>query len=141
MRRVLMVTFASSGGLLLLGLVGLVIAWFGEVNALLLPDASDVRIDRPSLVHQQITYRLPSGRTLADLSALLVQAGWTHDVSGERALQRDQRNDEALVLFRRHSWLGLVPEVVTVRPGAHDQRMAEIQLIRCFTIRAWRHCL
>lgn len=142
MRRiVLLVTFALWSGLLLLCLVGLVIMWFGEVRALVLPNATDVRIDRPSLVHQHITYHLPSNRTLDDLSAQLVQDGWTHDVPGERALRRDQRDNDALMLFWRHSWFGLVPEVVRVRAGAHNQRLADIQLIRCFTIRPWMRCL
>jgi hypothetical protein len=142
MRRIiLLMTFAMWSALPLLFLVGLMIAWFGEVNALLLPNASDVRIDRPSLVHQQITYQLPPNPTLADLSAQLVQDGWIYDVPGERALQRDQMDNDVLVLFWRHGWLGLVSEVVTVRPGAHDQRLVDIQLIRCFTIYAWTHCL
>jgi hypothetical protein len=128
-------------GLPLLCLVGLVIMWFGEVHALVLPDATGVRIDRPSLVHQHITYQLPPNRTLDDLSAQLVQGGWIHDVPAERALQRDQMDSDALMLFWRPSWLGLVPEVVMVRPGAQDQRMADIRLIRCFTIRGWTRCL
>jgi hypothetical protein len=142
MRRiVLLMTFALLSTLPLLCLVGLVTAWFGETNALLLPDASDVQIDRPSLVQQHLTYRLPPNRTLADLSAQLVQDGWIRDVPGERALQRDHMNNGVLVLFWRHGWLGLVSDVVTVRPGAHDQRQVDIQLIRCFTIYAWTHCL
>ena len=142
MRRILLLmTFAMWSGLPLLCLVGLVIMWFGEVQALVLPDATDVRIDRPRLVHQHITYQLPPNRTLDDLSAQLVQDGWTHDVPGERALRRDQMDNNALMLFWRHSWLGLVPEVVTVRPGAQDQRMVDIQLTRCFTIGVWTRCL
>jgi hypothetical protein len=142
MRRiVLLMTFAMWSGLLLLCLVGLVIVWFGEVPALVLPGATDVRIDRPSLVQQHITYRLPPNRTLANLSAQLVQEGWTHAVPGERALRRDQIDNDALALFWRHNWLGLVPEVVVVRPGAHDHRLVDIQLIRCFKISAWTHCL
>ena len=142
MRRiVLLMTFATWSGLLLLCLVGFAIIWFGEVHALVLPDATDVRIDRPSLVQQHLTYRLPSNRTLDDLSAQLVQDGWTHDVPGEHALRRDQRDNDALKLFWRHSWLGLVPEVVSVRAGAHNQRLVDIQLIRCFTIGSWMRCL
>jgi hypothetical protein len=142
MRRVVpLVIFALCSGLPLIGLLGLAIMWFGEVQALVLPGATDVRIDRSSLTHQHITYQLPPNRTLNDLSVQLVQDGWTHDVPGERALRRDQMDNHALMLFWRHSWLGLVPEVVTVRPGAQDQRMADIQLIRCFTIRGWTRCL
>jgi hypothetical protein len=142
MRRIiLLMTCAMCSGLSLLCLVGLVIMWSGEVQSLILPDATDLRIDRASLVHQHITYQLPPNRTLDDLSAQLVQDGWTHDVPGERALRRDQMDNNALALFWRHSWLGLVPEVVTVRPGAHDQRLADIQLIRCFTLRPWTRCL
>jgi hypothetical protein len=142
MRRiVLLMTFAIYSGVPLLCLMGLVMMWFGEEQALVLPNAIDVRIDRPNLVYQHITYQLPPNRTLDDVSAQLVQDGWTHDVPGERALKHDQIGNDGPMLFWRHSWLGLVPEVVTVRPGAPDQRMADIQLIRCFTIPAWTSCL
>ena len=140
-RSVLLMTFALWSGLPLLCLVGLVIMWFGEAQALVLPDATDVRIEQPSLVQQHIAYQLPPNRALANLSAQLMQHGWTHAVPGEHALRRDQMDNDALVLFWRHGWLGLVSEVVTVRPGAHDQRLVDIQLIRCFTIHAWTHCL
>jgi len=142
MRRTIpLMTCAMCSGLLLICLVGLAIMWYGEVHAFVLPDTTDVRMDRPSLVRQHITYQLPPNRTLDDLSAQLVRDGWAHDVPGERVLQRDQMDKDALVLFWRHSWLGLVPEVVMVRPGAHDQRTADIQLIHCFTIRGWPRCL
>jgi len=142
MRRTMLVaTFALYSGLLPLCLVGLAIVWLGEAHALVLPDATNVWIDRPNLTRQHITYQLPPNRTLDDLSAQLVQEGWTHDVPGERALRRDQIGNDALMVFWRHSWLGLVPEVVTVRRGAHDPRLADIQLIRCFSIPAWTQCL
>src|SRR5262245_35195862 len=140
-RAVLLVIFTLCSGLPLISLLGLAIVWFGEVHALVLPNATDVRINRPSLTRQHITYQLPPNLTLADLSAQLVQDGWTHDVRGERALMRDQIHNDTLVLFWRHSWFGLVPEVVTLRPGAQDQRMADIQLTRCFSIRPWTRCL
>jgi hypothetical protein len=114
--------------------------WFGEAQALVLPNATDVQINRPSLTRQHITYQLPANLTLADLSAQLVQDGWTHDVPGEGALRRDKMDNNTFMLFWRHRWLGLVPEVVTVRPGVQDQHMADIQLIRCFAIRPWTRC-
>jgi hypothetical protein len=46
-RAVLVVTFVSCGGLLLLCLVGLALVWLGEVNTLVLPDAADMQSDRP----------------------------------------------------------------------------------------------
>jgi hypothetical protein len=140
-RAVLLAIFALSTGLLLLCIVALAIMWFGEVQALVLPGATDVRIEPPSLARQQITYQLPANRTLADLSAQLVQDGWTRDRQDERLLRRDQIDNVALVLFWRDGWLGLVPEVVTVRPSAKNQRLVDIQLVRCFTIRAWMGCL
>jgi len=56
-RSVLLMTFALWSGLPLLCLVGLVIMWFGEAQALVLPDATDVRIEQPSLVQQHIAYQ------------------------------------------------------------------------------------
>jgi hypothetical protein len=140
-RSVLLMTFALWSGLALLCLVGLVIMWFGEVQALVLPNATDVRIDRASLVEQHLTYRLPRKRTLANLSAHLVQDGWARDKRGESALRREHIDNATLVLFWRYSWFGLVPEVVTLRPAAPDQRLVDIQLIRCFRIYPWMRCL
>ena len=98
-RAVLLVIFTLCSGLPLIGLLGLAILWFGEMYTLVLPNAADVRIERTSLLRQQITYRLPANLTLADLSAQLVQDGWTHDLRGERALIRDQIDNDTLVLF------------------------------------------
>jgi hypothetical protein len=139
-RAVLLVIFVLCSGLPLIGLLGLAMVWFGEVHALIPPNATNVRINQPSLTRQHITYQLPPNVTLADLSAQLVQDGWTHDVPGERALKHDQMGNDALMLFWRHSWLGLVPEVVTVRLGVSGRGLADIQLSRCFTIQAWMRC-
>src|SRR5690242_4620418 len=72
-RAVLVVTFTSWGGLLLLSLVALVLVWHGETNTLVLPEATDVHIEQPSLSRQHITYRLPLSQTANDLSTHLVQ--------------------------------------------------------------------
>ena len=140
-RAVLLVIFTLCSGLPLIGLLGLAILWFGEMYAFVLPNATDVRIERTSLLRQQITYQLPATQTLADLSAQLVQDGWIHDLRGERALRRDQIDNDTLVLFWRDGWLGLVSEVVTLRPSANNQRLVDIRLIRCFSIGTWTPCL
>ena len=140
-RAVLLVIFTLCSGLPLIGLLGLAILWFGEMYAFVLPNATDVRIERTSLLRQQITYQLPTNLTLADLSTQLVQDGWIHDLRGERALRRDQIDNDTPVLFWRHSCFGLVPEVMTLRPGANNQRLVDIQLIRCFRIGTWTPCL
>jgi hypothetical protein len=54
-RAVLLVTFASCGGLLLLSLTGLALVWLDEVNTLVLPDAIGVHVEQSSLSRQQIT--------------------------------------------------------------------------------------
>lgn len=142
MRRIiLLLTCAMCTGLPLLCLAGPLIMWFGEVQSLVLPGATDVRSDRANLVQQHLTYRLPPNRALSHLSAQLVQDGWVRDMRGERVLRRDQMDNHTLVLFWRHGWLGLVSEVVTVRPAAQDPRLVDIQLTRCFTIFALTHCL
>jgi hypothetical protein len=140
-RAVLLVIFTLCSGLPLIGLLGLAILWFGEMDAFVLPNATNVRIERTSLFRQQITYQLPTNLILADLSAQLVQDGWIHDLRGERAFRRDQIDNDTPVLFWRHSWFGLVPEVLTLRPGANNQRLVDIQLIRCFRIATWTPCL
>jgi len=74
-RAVLLVTFASCGGLLLLCLVGLALVWLGEVNRLVLPNAAGVQIEQSSLSRQDITYRMPLNQTQDDLYRQLVQDG------------------------------------------------------------------
>ena len=140
-RSVLVVTFASWAGLLLLSLVGLGLVWRGEVNTLVLPDATGVRIEQSSLSRQDITYRLPPNQTPDDLYAHLVQAGWARNMRGELARLRAQRGTDAFVVFWRQNWFGLVPEVVTVRRATPDQHAVVIQLSRCFALGSWMRCL
>ena len=140
-RAVLVVTFASCGGLLLLSLVGLALVWLGEVNTLVLPDATGVHIEQSSLSRQHITYRLPLNQTPDDLYKQLVQDGWARDVRGELARFRDQRGADALVVFWRQNWLGLAPELVTVRRATRAQNRLDLQLSRCFALGSWMRCL
>jgi hypothetical protein len=140
-RAVLLVTFASCGGLVLLCLVGLALVWLGEVDTLVLPDAADVHIEQSSLSRQHITYRMPPNQTQDDLYAQLVQDGWARDVRGELGRFRDQRGVDAFVVFWRQNWLELVPELVTVRRATRDHHMVDIQLSRCFALGSWMSCV
>jgi hypothetical protein len=140
-RAMLVVTFASCGGLLLLCLMGLALVWLGEANTLVLPDATNVQIEQSSHSRQHITYRLPLNQTPDDLAAHLVQDGWARDVHGELGRFRDQRAAEAFVVFWRQNWLGLVPELVTVRRATRAPHAVDIQLSRCFALGAWMRCL
>jgi hypothetical protein len=140
-RAVLVVTFASCGGLLLLGLVGLALVWRGEVDMLVLSNASGVQIEQSSLSRQDITYRLPPNQTPDDLYAHLVQDGWARDMRGELARLRAQRGTDAFVVFWRQNWFGLVPEVVTVRRATPAQHAVVIQLSRCFALGSGMRCL
>ena len=140
-RAVLLVTFASCCGLLLFSLVGLALVWLGEVNTLVLPDAAGVHIQQSSLSSQQITYRLPLNQTPDDLAAHLVQDGWARDIRGQLGRFRDPNGAEAFMVFRRQNWLGLVPELVTVRRATPDQHAVDIQLSRCFRLGSWMRCL
>lgn len=139
-RAVLVVTFASWAGLLLLSLVGLALVWRGEVNTLVLPDATGVQIEQSSLSRQEITYRLPPNQTPDDLYAQLVQDGWARDMRGELARLRAQRGADAFVVFWRQNWFGLVPEVVTVRRAMPNRHTVVIQLSRCFVLVGWMRC-
>jgi hypothetical protein len=140
-RAVLLVTFASCGGLVLLCLVGLALVWLGEVDTLVLPDAADVHIEQSSLSRQHITYRMPPNQTQDDLYAQLVQDGWARDLRGELGRFRDQRGVDAFVVFWRQNWLELVPELVTVRRATRDHHMVDIQLSRCFALGSWMSCV
>ncbi len=140
-RAVLLVTFASCGGLLLLCLVGLALVWLGEVNTLVLQDATDVHIEQSSLSRQQITYRLPLDQAPDDLAAHLVQDGWARDIRGQLGRFRDPNGAEAFMVFTRQNWLGLVPELVTVGLATPDQHAVDLQLSRCFRLGSWMRCL
>jgi hypothetical protein len=142
MRRVMfMVTFASCGGLLLICLVGLAFVWLGEVNTLVLPEATRIHIEQSSLSHQHITYRLPLTQTEDDLAARLVQDGWARDIRGQLGRFRDPNGAEAFMVFRRKNWLGLMLELVTVGRATPDQHAVDLQLSRCFALGAWMRCL
>jgi hypothetical protein len=85
--------------------------------------------------------RLPLNQTPDDLYKHLVQDGWARDVRGELARSREQRDADAFVVFWRQNWLGLVPELVTVRRATRDQHAVDIQLSRCFAFGSWMCCL
>ena len=140
-RAVLAVTFTSWGGLLLLSLVVLALVWLGEINTLVLPDATGVQIEQSSLSRQHITYRLPLSQTPDDLAGYLVQDGWTRDIRGQLGGFRDPNGAEAFMVFRRKNWLGLVPELVTVRRATPNQHAVDIELRRCFALGSWMRCL
>jgi hypothetical protein len=133
--------FASCGGLLLLSIVWMELMWLSEVATLVLPDAADVHIEQPSLSRQHITYYLPLNQTPNDLYERLVRTGWARDMRGELGRSHDQSDADAFVVFWRQSWLGLVPEVVTVRRATRDQHMVDIQLSRCIALGSWMRCL
>ena len=137
---VLMVTCACSSGLLLLCLVGLALVWFGEVNTLVLPDATGVQIEQSSLSQQHITYRMSPNQTQDDLYRQLVQKGWTRGLQDERSLRGFIENS-VLAVFWRQNWFGLVSEVVVIRRETRDQGRVDIDLSRCFTIHSWMRCL
>lgn len=142
MRRVvLVVTFVSCGGLLLLSLVGLAHVWLGEANTLVLPDATGVHIEQSSLSREQIIYRLPPNQTSDDLAAQLVQDGWARDIHGQLGRFRDPNGAAAFMVFTRQNWLGLVPELVTVGRAMPGQHAVDIQLSRCFRLGSWLRCL
>jgi hypothetical protein len=140
-RAVLVVTFASCGGLLLLALVALARVWIGEVNTLVLPGATGVHIEQSSLSREHITYRLPPTQTEEELAALLVQDGWARDIRGQLGRFRDPNGAEAFMVFTRKNWLGLVPELVIVGRATPDQPVVDIQLSCCFALGSWMRCL
>ena len=133
-RAVLVVTFTSWGGLLLLNLMVLALVWRDETNTLVLPDATDVHIDQSNLSRQHITYRLPLTQTTDDLSAHFVQDGWVRDIRGQLGRFRDPSGAEAFMVFTRRNWFGLVPELVRVRHATPDQHAVDIELSRCFAL-------
>jgi hypothetical protein len=130
-------------GMALLCVVGLTIAWLGEANAFVLPNAADVRVDRLSLTHQRLAYHLPANQTLNDVFRRLEQHGWTRDRSAEQALRHDRMEGlgGTFAVFWRHAWFGLLSEAAVVGITETDGRLAEARVSRCFAIAPWTGCL
>jgi hypothetical protein len=143
MRRIILLLVLASCGLALLCIEGLSIVWLGETNALVLPDAAAVRIDRPSLTRQRIVYHLPPNRAPSDVFRRLEQEGWMRDISAEQALRRDREEHlgDTFAVFWRRGWFGMASEVALVGFAKADGWQAEVRLSRCFAIAPWTRCL
>ena len=133
-RTIQLASFILCGGLLLLCLLGPLLVWVEEGQALVMPGATEIQVERLSIGRERIMYHLPPNQSLADIAPHLLRHGWTHDLPAEHAFKRDQSDIAAIMIFGRHHWLGFVSEVAVVRPGSHDQRQADIQHSRCIIL-------
>jgi len=134
------IVLGGCGVVVLLCAVALLGGLIGEGRTLVPPDATDVRIDPLSLSRLHITFHIPPHQTPIDLHRYLADQGWRRDTSAERTLRLDGTEPDRAVFIRR-SWLGLVPEVVTVGVVWEDGWMAQAHFYRCFSIAPWTRCL
>jgi len=127
---------AAAGALLLLTLLcgaGTAWAWRMQGRALVLPGASDVRIERGGAFRLHVTYQLPRGQTLYDLRRHLMRQGWR--------LIRLSNADRTSASFVRSGWADQAREILVVRLDAPDRRLADLLVSPCFRIQAWVECL
>jgi hypothetical protein len=106
---------------------GLLLAAGHQRDDLILPSATDVRIDGCKRFHRCITYAVLPGTTQAKLSQHLVQHGW-------RRLRGDNAADPPWV-FVRESWFGLLREVATAGVSRVEQGIAEVRVELYFRVR------
>ena len=125
----------------LLWIVRLLFAQIGAGYDLVPPGATDVRLDRQSLVLPRISYHLPPDMTLSGMKGYLVDRGWMHDMREDAMLRQDRTELSDVMAFIRHSWFGMVPEVALVELAPDDRRLVRIRLVRCFHIAPWTDCL
>jgi hypothetical protein len=125
---------------LLLCSAGAVVARGADDDAVL-PGATDVRIDRPDLLHLSISYRVPRDRRLLDIYTFFNEHGWTRDQVYERSLQRSWTPDmnATFAIFARRSLFVLVSEVAIVGFASTHTRV-QVRLQRCVTIEPWLPC-
>ena len=139
MRRILII-IGSVGLVLLLCSAGALFVRRTADDAVL-PGATDVRIDRPDLLHTSISYHAPRDRILLDIYAFFGEHGWTRDQVYERSLQRSWSPDmnATFAIFVRRSLFGLVSEVAIVAIAPTHARV-QVRLHRCFKVEPWLRC-
>jgi hypothetical protein len=139
MRRILLM-IGGVGLVLLLCSAGALFARRAQDDAVL-PGATEVRIDRPDLLHTSISYHAPRDWILLDIYTFFGEHGWTRDQVYERSLQRSWTPDmnTTFAIFVRRSLFGLVNEVVIVG-FAPTHTLVQVRLQRCFRVEPWLHC-
>jgi hypothetical protein len=134
LRPVLKLTFASLIVLSLLCGAGLVRAWFGQGQELVMQGAMNVQFDRRGASRLHITYRLPPEQSLDDLRRFLLQQGW-------RKPRLPNMDRETLMTFVRPVWANQIREILIITIDPRNRRQVDLQFGRCVTINTWVNCL
>lgn len=98
-------------------------AWQAEGYELVLPGASDLRIERSGLAHIHIRYLLPAGQTTHDLTLFLKQQGWQRITF--------PNIDRTTLSFSRPGWPNQIREIMIVTIDPLERRRADLQFGRC----------
>jgi hypothetical protein len=132
-RRVLVVAAAGLVLMVLLCGVGTLRAWSAQGQFLVLPGASEVQVDRRGPFRVSVTYRLPAGQTLHDLTQHFVHLGW-------RRL-RSPNTDRSTASFARSFWIGQMREILIISVDPGDRNLAQLEFTRCFRVSVWARCM
>ncbi|HEU5100683.1 MAG TPA: hypothetical protein VFU22_16750 [Roseiflexaceae bacterium] len=100
--------------------------WADLHEEVILPGATDVRLNQWPLFRVRIIYSLPPGQTLHDLHRHLVHRGWRREHADDA--------DETVLVFTRRRYSGIVLEQLTIPLTARDHRTLEIQVVRCLQV-------
>lgn len=134
---------ASCMVVLLFG-AGLLVMYGRAGYDLALPDATNIQLEGPALSvrQQQITYHLPSSRSLNDVYKHLESSDWLRDERAEAMMRQDSVDrDNTRRAFMRQRLFGALSEIASVKASAADPRQVEILIFRCLRVIPWLACL
>ena len=131
-RNVLMLAAAVVVMLLLLCGAGAARVWSAQGRGLVMPGSSDVRIDREGTLGLHVTYHLPRGQTLPDLTKYLAGQGWRRI--------KFPNFDRTTLSFVRQGWAAQTREILVVALDDSDRRLADMRFGRCVKFGSWLRC-
>ena len=103
--------------------------WADLYEEVILPGATDVRLNQWPLFRVRIIYGLPPGQTIHDLHRHLVHRGWRREHADDA--------DDPVLVFTRQRYSGTVLEQLTVLLTARDRRTLEIDRGRSLSPGRW----
>jgi hypothetical protein len=105
--------------------VGVFSAHANQAQAFVSPDARNVQIVQRGPTRMLISYMLPAGQSVSDVSNALEDQGWR--------LTRMQRHDQhsITIVLSRRSFFGVLREVAQFHLRTDNRAIAEIHVNRC----------
>ena len=131
-RAALAIAIATLALLLMLCGAGTVRAWSAQGQRLVMPGASEVRIERDGAFGLHVAYRLPRGQTLHGLTQYLAGQGW-------RRIKLPNV-DRTTLSFARPGWAAQAREILVITFDDRDRRLVDLRFGRCIRVSSWVKC-